>query len=462
MISTIDLGHRGAGDSAPFEEAQEYIVYTERHLDQIRQLACLTDSYRFAMKVVASIFPFRVNKYVVDNLIDWGNVPEDPIFQLTFPQPEMLKPEHFDQMERLMKSGAGKAEIYALAARLRKELNPHPADQWQLNVPSLDGQRLEGIQHKYPETVLFFPPQGQTCHAYCTFCFRWAQFVGDKNLLFSAKGGDGLSRYLEAHKEVTDLLITGGDPMIMKTKYLAFYLEPLLSPAFEHVQNIRIGTKALAFWPYRFISDDDADALLRLIERLLKGGKNLCLIAHYDHWRELETPAAIKALQRVQSTGAIIRSQGPLLAHINDDSNVWAQLWRRQVSLNIIPYYMFVERDTGARHYFEVPLARACDIYRDAIKQVSGLARHARGPSMSASPGKIEVQGVAEIAGEVVFVLRFIQARNPDWVQRPFFARFDPKATWIDQLKPAFQQERFFFEVEFQRMCEGIGSRHIG
>jgi len=115
----------------------------------------------------------------------------------------------------------------------------------------------------------------------------------------------------------------------------------------------------------------------------------------------------------VRATGAVIRAQGPLIAHINDDPAVWAKLWKMEVKLGLVPYYMFVERDTGARNYFEVPLARAWEIYQQAIQQVSGLARTARGPSMSASPGKVEIQGVTEIAGEKVFVLRFIQGRNP-------------------------------------------------
>jgi hypothetical protein len=109
---------------------------------------------------------------------------------------------------------------------------------------------------------------------------------------------------------------------------------------------------------------------------------------------------------------------------------------------------MFVERDTGARHYFEVPLVKAWDIYRNAAMRVSGLGRTARGPSMSAEPGKVEVQGVTTINNEKVFVLRFIQARNPEWVQRPFFARYDEKATWLNHLRPAFGEERFFFETE--------------
>jgi L-lysine 2,3-aminomutase len=141
-----------------------------------------------------------------------------------------------------------------------------------------------------------------------------------------------------------------------------------------------------------------------------------------------------------------------LLANINDDAGVWSALWREQIKLGIIPYYMFVERDTGAQHYFEVPLARAWRIYRDAMQKVSGLGRTARGPSMSAGPGKVEVQGVTEVQGEKVFMLRFIQGRNKEWVQRPFFAKYDENATWLDQLKPAFGEDRFFFEDEYRAM----------
>ena len=188
----------------------------------------------------------------------------------------------------------------------------------------------------------------------------------------------------------------------------------------------------------------------------MQSGKHVALMAHLNHWRELDTEICREAIRRIRATGAEIRSQGPLVAHINDNADDWARMWREQVRLGIIPYYMFVERDTGAKCYFEVPLAKAWEIYREAMKQVSGLGRTARGPSMSSGPGKIEIQGVTEIQGEKVFVLRFIQGRNPDWVQRPFFARYDESATWLDDLKPAFGEDRFFFEDEYRAMTRGF------
>jgi hypothetical protein len=185
-----------------------------------------------------------------------------------------------------------------------------------------------------------------------------------------------------------------------------------------------------------------------LFERVIASGKHLALMAHFSHWIELGTPAVKEAIRRIRSTGAEIRTQSPLIKHINDDADVWVRMWQEQVRLGCIPYYMFVERETGAKNYFEVPLWRALDIYRNAIQRVSGLARTARGPSMSAFPGKVAIDGIAEVRGEKLFVLRFLQARDPDYVKRPFFAKFDPDATWFTELRPAFGRKNFFFEQE--------------
>jgi L-lysine 2,3-aminomutase len=268
-------------------------------------------------------------------------------------------------------------------------------------------------------------------------------------LRISGKEVADLLSYLRCHPQVTDLLITGGDPLVMKTGHLAAYLEPLLQPEFNHIQSIRIGTKSLSFWPHRFVSDGDTTELLELFARLVDAGKHVALMAHFNHWRELNTDICAQAIQNIRATGVQIRSQGPVLAHINDDPNIWAQLWKTQVRFGIMPYYMFVERDTGANQYFRVPLVRTWEIYRQAVQQVSGLARTARGPSMSAGPGKVEIQGVCEIAGEKVFTLRFLQSRNPDWVHRPFHARYDDQASWLSDLIPAFGAAEFFYQREY-------------
>ena len=343
--------------AAPVFPSTRYKALSAKHLDEIPQLERLSADDRFAMKVVANVLPFRSNRYVIDNLIDWDRVPDDPLYQITFPQQGMLEEVDFLHMADLMRRDASANEIKAGAHEIREKLNPHPAGQRELNIPQVAHETINGLQHKYRETVLFFPSQGQTCHAYCTFCFRWAQFVGDNTLKIVAKEADGLHDYLAAHPDVTDLLITGGDPMIMKTSVFAHYLEPLVEdPRFEHVQDIRIGTKSLTFWPSRFVGDDDADDMVRLLEKIVKAGKHVAIMAHFNHWQELETDVVREAIRRLRDAGAVIRCQAPLLAHINDSSDVWIRMWEEEVRLGMIPYYMFVERDTGARNYFEVPL----------------------------------------------------------------------------------------------------------
>jgi L-lysine 2,3-aminomutase len=265
-------------------------------------------------------------------------------------------------------------------------------------------------------------------------------------LKFAMKEADLLFKYLKIHKEVTDVLFTGGDPMVMSASMLETYITPLLEPGFEHIRSIRIGTKSLAYWPYRYLTDSDSDDIIRLFEKIILSGKSLSIQAHFNHPRELSTDAVQQAISRIRSVGAQIRTQSPLLRHINDKPELWSAMWRKQVDLGCIPYYMFIARDTGAKHYFELPLEKCWQIFRRAYRQVSGLCRTVRGPSMSDHAGKIQILGVQEVKGEKIFVLRFLQGRNPNWVDIPFFAEYDPKATWFNQLKPAFGEEKFFFE----------------
>ena len=449
-------------------DAERYRPVDLRTVADTPQWALLEDELKSAIEVVGEVLPFRTNRYVMDQLINWSNVPHDPIFQLVFPQREMLGAEDFAAVEQSLRRG-DKERLAADVSRIRMSLNPHPAGQLTHNVPELDGRKLPGLQHKYRETLLFFPAPGQTCHAYCTYCFRWAQFVGLQDIKFQTTETDDLLDYLRAHRDITDVLFTGGDPMIMRTKMLRRYIEPLLSPEFDHVQNIRIGTKAVAYWPQRFVSDADADDCLRLFDEMTAAGRHVAIMGHYSHPVELEPDVSREAVRRIRQTGAQIRMQAPLIKHVNDNPAAWAALWRTGVRLGLVPYYMFVERDTGARNYFEVPLVRCYKIFKEAYSNVSGLARSVRGPSMSAFPGKVRILGVMRLRDmmdyNILDIVRestgfdllgepdkqflmcdFIQARDPRWVKKPFLAEFDEGASWFDELRPAFGRDRFYFE----------------
>ncbi|MCT6777196.1 KamA family radical SAM protein [Streptomyces rubiginosohelvolus] len=410
--------------------------YANERLARLALDRGMPEPYVRDLRVVGSVLPFKVNEYVADELIDWSAAPDDPIFRLTFPHRDMLPPDVFDRMAALVDGDAPRDELRRAAAEAQLGLNPHPGDQLEANVPMLDGRRLDGLQHKYAETVLVFPSQGQTCHSYCGYCFRWAQFVSQSELRQALRDPADLTGYLAQHPEASDVLFTGGDPMIMRTDVVRRWVEPLLADDARAVRTLRFGTKALSYWPARFTTGPDADDLMRLFEQAVAAGRHVAVMAHFSHPRELETDAVREAVARIRSTGAVIRAQAPLVAHVNDDAAAWARMWQQQVELGIVPYYMFVERDTGARNYFGLPLARALEIYTEAISGVSGLARTARGPVMSAGPGKVMIHGAADVGGERAFVLSFLQARRPDWVGRPFFAAWDEQAQWYDDLKP--------------------------
>ncbi len=424
-----------------------YQPYSLRNFKQIPQMELLSEEQRFEIEVVGTVLPFKTDNYVIDELIDWSNFEKDPFYVLNFPQREMLDEQSFNKVAAMLKKNASRKELQDEVTKIRLKLNPNPAGQ-ESNVPRFNGKKLNGIQHKYREIMLFFPTQGQTCHAYCTFCFRWPQFALN-DYKFAMKEADTMVEYLKANPHITDVLFTGGDPAVMKTRFFEMYFNALLDAGLPNLRNIRIGTKSLAYWPYRFTTDDDADDLLRLFEKVKKRGINVALMAHFNHPGELQTDAVRLAVKRLIAAGVQIRSQSPLLRGINDHADIWAENWKEQVKQGIVPYYMFIARNTGAQDYFAVTLNRSWQIFRHAYNSVSGICRTVKGPSMSCSPGKVQVVGVSEIGGKKVFVLNFLQGRDPNWVGKPFFAKYDANAIWLDDLEPAFGEQNFFYEQKY-------------
>jgi L-lysine 2,3-aminomutase len=405
-----------------------------------------------SIEAIAHVLPFRVNNYVLDNLVDWDDIPDDPMFQLLFPQVGMLEESAMTKLRSLARRGWPKNETQRITATIRRGLNPHPSGQMDLNVPIEEETPLPGIQHKYRETVLYFPAQGQTCHAYCTYCFRWAQFIGDSDLKFAAPDPSHLTRYLGRHPDVSDVLVTGGDPLIMATARLNVQIEPLLGV--RSVQTIRFGTKALTYWPDRFVADKDSTELLRLFERIVTSGRTCAVMAHFSHPREIDQTVTGEAIRRIRDTGAQVFCQAPLIARVNDNATVWNDLWRRELRLGTVPYYMFVERDTGPHDYFKVPLPRAVRIFQDAYRDLPGLARTVRGPVMAATPGKIVIDGVHEGASSQRLSLRFLQARDPQIVGQPFTARCGTHASWLTDLDSIEAPQRVLTALR-------IGDQHL-
>ena len=142
-------------------------------------------------------------------------------------------------------------------------------------------------------------------------------------------------------------------------------------------------------------------------------------------------------MRRIRGTGAVIYAEGTLAGTVNDAPGVWAALWRTQVRLGMIPRTMALVPVTGPGTHFRVTLARAQQIFATVYASVSGLARTVRGPTMRDERGLVCIDGTVVADGRKVFVLRYLQARDPDLAGTPFFAAFSADAAWLTDLKPA-------------------------
>jgi KamA family protein len=401
--------------------------YNIRDLHSIPQLEFLSPDQVEDIKIVGEIYPFKTNTYVLNHLIDWDKGIDDPMFRLNFPHRDMLEPAVFDKVKWGLKN-LDNGQYKKLINDLRLSLNPHPAGQQDLNVPVVENEKLYGVQHKYDNIVLFFPSNGQTCHAYCTFCFRWPQFVNEPELKIQAKEVGPLLKYLKQNRQITEVLITGGDPMTMNSKLLSNYIEPLLE--IPSIESIRIGTKSLSFWPYKY-TDEDSGEILNLMSRVTRSGKHLALMAHFNHWAELNNEVVVKAIENIRRTGAEVRTQAPLLRYINNSAQCWKRMLEMQVQLGCIPYYMFLPRDTGAQLYFAETLTNALQIFQKTMQYSRGITRTIRGPVMSVNDGKAELLDIQN----GVYTLRYLRHRNPQLTYKLFQAKplnSDPK--WFDDL----------------------------
>ena len=384
-----------------------------------------------SLKAVSAVLPFKTSSYIIEQLIDWDRAPDDPVFQMAFPQPGQLPEDDFALIRRLIADDVPASLIAATGRNIRKGL-VHLETKGPVCVPTLNGKTLPGLWHQFRETLMAFPAPAQTCFAFCSYCYRWMRYVGE-GYPFDYCDVHAPVPYLRQHAEISDVLFTGGDPLIMSADVLCRFIDPILDV--ESVNTIRLSTRALSWQPQRFIDEPDSDALLGLFEYIVGRGKHLSIMSHVSHPRELSTPLAEKAIARVLGTGATIRCQGPLMRHINDDAAVLKELWNREVALGMVPYYLFLDSEAGPMEYFKLPLVTALDIFQEAFRHVSGCGRTVRGPILFDSRDKLLLSDICEINHQQVMVLKYVQAADSEKVGKLIFAAYDDEATRFEQLK---------------------------
>ncbi len=355
-----------------------------KYIRNINQVLEIPEAERRALERVTDKFAFRVNDYYL-SLIDWSD-PHDPIRQLIIPREEEL-------------NDWGKLDA--------------------CNESSITVAR--GVQHKYKSTVLLLC--NEVCSAYCRYCFRKRLFMR-YNAEVNVDIMEGI-QYIRENPSITNVLLTGGDPLLLSTSRIASILYALRE--IPHVQIIRIGTKTCAFNPWRFLDDDD---LIDLFERISRSDKRLYLMMHFDHPRELTQPA-VEAINRCIRAGAILCNQCPMIKGVNDNAETLSELFNLLSFIGCPPYYMFQGRPTMGNMPYNVPITRGFQIFQEAGRSTSGLAGRARFV-MSHETGKIEIVGLDDHS----IFFRYHRAKNPKDVGRLMIYKRDDTALWLDDLKP--------------------------
>ncbi len=351
-----------------------------KYCTSVSKIENLSDQEREKLSKITEVFGFRATDYYL-SLIDWDN-PNDPIKRLIIP--------------------------------IEQELEP-----WGAKDPSYEKKYTvaPGLQHKYRETALFLI--GPTCFGYCRFCFRKRLFMEDTNeIMFDPSNA---IKYIQEHEEIQNVLLTGGDPLTLSTDKLKEVLLDLSD--IDHLINIRIGTKAPAFNPYRILNDED---LLDLFKTVNRKGKKLHIVAQFDHGNEI-TKVSKKAISKLMESGCVMLTQMPLLKGINDSPFALSELWNKAVSAGLTPYYLFQCRPTTGNKPYAVPIEEGYKIFEQAKMNCSGLAKRLK-YVMSHATGKIEIMGLTE--KHVIF--KYHQSADPENIGKVMIYKRNPQAYWFD------------------------------
>lgn len=369
-------------------------------ISELDNLVGLAPKEREMMETVTEMFPFRSNEYYL-SLIDWKDG-HDPLKSIVIPDSREL-------------SMGGSAD-----PSCEKNYTKKP-----------------GLQHKYDQTGLLLLTD--VCGGICRFCFRKRLFVSCERE--TVKDVSGNIEYIREHKEITNVLLTGGDPLTLETRQLESVLRQLRE--IPHINIIRIGSKMLAYNPYRILNDQN---LLSDLSRYSTPEKRIYLMAHFNHPREL-TAVSIQAAEALRNAGVIVVNQTPILNGINNDPETLTTLFRRLSFAGISPYYVFQCRPTMGNHFFQVPVERSYEIIQQAWQTCSGLAKRARFV-MSHATGKIEIVG--KTANHVF--MRYHQAADKADIGKMLVFRSNPLARWFDDYQHHVAHDEDLLPVKMPRM----------
>lgn len=275
---------------------------------------------------------------------------------------------------------------------------------------------LDGVQHKYPQTSLVLTTN--ICYMYCRHCFR-KRMVGYTQEEIASTMNEAIN-YIKEHKEIDNILLSGGDSLAIPNSSVEEYLKHLTE--IDHLDFIRFGSRIPVVLPSRIYSDQE---LLDIFEKYNKK-KRIILVTQFNHPKEI-TEEAVKAIDALLDINVQVLNQTVLLKGINDNVETMTALMKKLMRNRITPYYIFQCRPVKhVKNHFQIPIAEGVDIINAVRDNLGGPSKQFRF-AMSHNRGKIEILG--KIDDKVVF--KFAQAKNRSDANQMFMKDME-NAGWLD------------------------------
>jgi lysine 2,3-aminomutase len=352
-------------------------------IDQLEKFTNLSPKEKKELKQITKRHPMRVTPYYM-SLIDWED-PEDPIKKMAIPSIEEFNLQgSYDT--------SGEAE----------------------------NTKMSGLQHKYSETALILATN--KCAMYCRHCFR-KRLVGLKTKEIIERFEDAVG-YIKQHENINNVLISGGDPLILENKIIEQVLSMLSD--ISQIKFIRFGSRAPVTFPSRFKDTE----LLQILSTYSRSDRRVYVVTQFNHPKEI-TKQSINAVDNLIKSGVIVNNQAVLLKGVNDNPLTLVSLQNNLVSIGVNPYYIFQCRPVKrVKHHFQVPLCRSIAIVEEAKKHCNGLSKRFKF-ILSHRVGKIEILGILD--NEIYF--KYHQAKDKKKIGKIFKRPIDEKSGWLDDLK---------------------------
>lgn len=358
-------------------------------IDKLKNYIDLTEDEEKVLREVVDNHPMNITRYYL-SLID-SKLKNDPIRKLAFPNEDEL-----------------------IVAGDMGETTKDPYGDDKHN-------KGNGVLHKYPYSALIVATD--YCSMYCRHCFR-KRMVGLPNDK-TVQNFQNAAKYIKEHEEITNVIISGGDPLLIGTPMLKTMLQSLID--IDHVNYVRIGTRTPVVHPMRFFDNELMDYLKEFNKR-----KTLYIPTHFNHINEI-TDVAREAVLKIKEAGITVNNQAVLLKGVNDNAEEIENLMNGLIRIGVNPYYLYQCMPVSrVRHHFQVPLKKGIDIVDKAKERLDGYAKRFKF-IMGHDIGKIEICG--RIHDRLILKQIHSRPEEPHKASRMMVMQLDDKAGWLDDMQ---------------------------